>query len=154
MPLQCTDYVPNETHQEQPSAYANTTGKPLSSSCRLKQFYYHASASLFVQKSDLKRNKISPSYFLKVFYKLVPSWSKVFIIWTWLVCLSPGAALPHEQEFIIPSSDCNLCHSKSISSSSQQLYMQKFTNTPWYIWLYHPSHIIFWLVLLFLIQPT
>lgn len=109
MPLQCTDYAPSETHQEQPSAYANTTGKPLSSSCHWKQFYYHVSASLFVQKSGWKRNKISPSYFLEVFSKLVHSWSKVFLRWVWPVCLSPGTVLPLEQQFIIPTNNSVIC---------------------------------------------
>jgi len=71
MPLQCIEYVPNETHQVQPSAHANTTGKPLFLSLKANLLPDHC--FLVCVKTELKRNKISPSYHHLMFSKLAQS---------------------------------------------------------------------------------
>lgn len=107
---------------------------------------------LVCAKSELKRNKISPSYFLLLFFKFVRSWSKDFMFPVWIVLLSSGTTLPLARQFIIIiSSDSVL---RVILNQPLKLHnscIRKFTTSPDIGDVYHLSHLIFWCALLFLI---
>lgn len=62
-------------------------------------------------------------------------------------CAATWTAIYYSHEWL-----CNMCDSESISPCFQ-MYMQNSTHTPWYTSLCHPRHVIFWLALIFLVQP-
>lgn len=142
MPLQCIEYAPNETHQVKPPAYANTTGKPLLSSCHLK----HISCQ-FCKKWVEKEQNIPKLFPLIVFeacpfmiQKLhVPSEDSSPVTATHItIYYYMSDSVLH----VIPNLPLNLhnsCICKSLPTGPDTDY--------WY----HSSHIMFRCALLFLI---